>query len=114
MKPIFFDFENSGLNNFIGETAVFIYGILVTGGYLGPKYHKNAFFMHENAISNINHHKYKKISYNVNKNNFDINYKFELPTIRKIILKNYFEWVVKPIIKTSKISIDDYLEELKP
>lgn len=115
MKPIFFDFENSGINDFIGESTVFIFGILIDGGYFSPKYHPNAYWLHKNSIDNINNHKYSYLDYSINtiKREIIVNYKLEIPKIRKEILRDYFKIVVKPIIEKVDVNLDDYFKELK-
>lgn len=114
MKPVFFDFENSGMNEFIGETAVFIFGILIDGGYFSPKYHSNAYHTHRNAINNIKYHKYLALNYEiVDDNVVKIDYELQIPPIRKKILKDYLTNVVTPVLDKVGMDFGEYQNQLK-
>jgi len=108
MKPVFFDFENAGLDDFFGETAIFIYSILIDGGYFSPRYHKNAFWMHKKLISNAKKHSYKFLRYHLYDKEVTIDYKLKIPEVRTKILKQYFQEIIKPILRKSKLSLEKY------
>ena len=112
VKPIFFDFENAGLDDFLGENAIFIYSILIDGGYFSPKYHKNAFWMHDNLIKNIKKHSPKKMKYSLNNKEVIINYDLKIPKVRAKILQKYFKEIIKPVLKKTKLNMKRYLEQM--
>jgi hypothetical protein len=111
-KPVFFDFENSGTEDFIGEAAIFIFSTLIDGGYFSPKYHKNAFWLHPKTIKNIKKHKYKFLNYHLNKNSIIIDYDLEIQTSRRKILEKYFKTILYPLSKKAKLKKDILFDKL--
>lgn len=114
-KPVFFDFENAGLNDFIGETAVFIWGTLIDGGYFSPKYHVQAYWLHRKTLRNIKKHKYLYLNYVTDHTakEIKIDYNLKIPLIRRYILENYLKKVVKPILKIANLDMKDYFKRIK-
>ncbi len=110
-KPVFFDYEMGGMNDFIGETAVFLYGMLMEGSYFSPKYHPQAYHMHENVLSTISDHEPKQLSYNTSQNTTQIDFELQIPEVRQMLIQNYMGDVVKPVL--DKAGISDFHGMLK-
>ena len=111
MRPIFFDFETAGMEDFLGENAIFIYSILIDGGYFSPKYHRNAFWLYKRSLKNMEKHSYNYLNYKVD-DQVIIDYELKVPAVRIKILQEYFKQIVKPVLRKSKLSFSKYLEYL--
>jgi len=108
MKPIFFDFDKAGLDDFLGENANFIYSVLIDGGYFSPKYHKDAFWLHPKSLKNIEEHKYKFLNYKIDRKRVFVNYELKIPKVRANILKQYFKEIIYPLIRVMGLSFERY------
>lgn len=125
IKPILFDFENAGRNDFIGETAVFLWSIFKDGGYFSPKYHPSSYWQHPASFGKIGENGYTDLDITVKtlistgtadertaKFILDISFDNLCPDNRIGINREYFTKIVKPIITRFGMSEQEYFNKL--
>ncbi|MHA1680961.1 MAG: hypothetical protein ACTSUE_08125 [Promethearchaeota archaeon] len=66
-KPIMFDYEVAGINPIIGEMAIFFWGCLIAEFYFYPKYHPEAYFMHDAILGKLKEYR-PRFEMDVNEN----------------------------------------------
>lgn len=95
-KPIFFDFETSGMNPIVAELAIFFWAVFIAESYYNPKYHPESFERRKIFIKEYICNK-PMIQYRIGKKEktLEINLKYS-PLYKKIdILQFYFNEFIK-------------------
>lgn len=98
-KPLFFDFEYSGLNDFNAEISIFIWAIFAQEGYFFPRYEKTYFNSHLPDLKSIQKNSPIEFDYTIKKNYCKVKLDYSPSKIRKYILQEYFKKIISPIIK---------------
>ena len=98
-NSIFFDLATAGYNPIIGELSITFISTLLYDNYFCPKYHKASYYLHEDAIKNV---EFFKPCINIKKIKKEIKIDSDIKTsnIRKFYMKSYIK-----ILKKAKINM---------
>lgn len=107
-KPLFFDFETSGLNPILAEFSIFFWGVYIAETYYYPKYHKESYLNHDLFLRNINANK-PIIKFRIDDKNKTIylNLRYNPSKIKKQLIRLYVDGFLK---RTSLKLSDDSLK----
>ena len=100
-KPIFFDFETSGLNPLIGEFSIFLWAVFIAESYYYPKYHRESYRNRPIFLRNIRSNK-PKMKFKIDHKNkiLAITLKYKLSRTKEKMILYYLKNFVKNVAKS--------------